>query len=159
MTSQSFATAGELRHAITEGRISDHALQTITGIPPERLQPFLAEGESAGLASKPPALADDEGARLSVLASQIIQGLEIDDDERLQAILEGLTIQFHLTLENIARLTRASIADLEAALRDPGSVPPERKYPIALRVSYLNLAIANARPSSTPSGGGGDAAR
>ncbi len=152
MTTQGFNTADELRRVIAEGHISEFALEAITGIPREKLQTFLDETKpgTSGLTTTTQALSGDEGARLSILASQIIQGLEIDDDERLKAILEGLTIQFRLTLENIALLTRASLDDLEIALRDPGAVPAETKYALGLRLSYLNLAIANVMPSSSP---------
>ena len=90
-------------------------------------------------------LSADEATRLSVLASQILQGFDIGDDERLQAILEGLTTQFHLTLENVALLTRLGSADVAAALRDPSSLPAERKYALATRLSYLTNAVERAR--------------
>lgn len=147
MTTQSSNPADELRRVISEGRISEEAIQAITEISAEKLHAFLHDTGAGvmGLTSSPSALSVDEGARLSILAAQIVQGLEEDDDVRLRAILEGLTIQFRLTLENIALLTRTSVTDLEAALRDPGSVPAGQKYALGLRVSYLNLAIANAR--------------
>lgn len=90
-------------------------------------------------------LSADEATRLSVLASQILQGFDIGDDERLQAILEGLTTQFHLTLENVALLTRLGSADVAAALRDPSSLPAERKYALATGLSYLTNAVERAR--------------
>jgi hypothetical protein len=136
--------ADELRRIIAEGRISEEALRAITGIAGERLADFL-DRSVAGLSAKAPVLSGDETTRLSVLGSQLVQGLEIDDDERLRGILEGLTIEFKLTPQNIALLTATNLEDVETCLRDPGTVPSERKYSLGLRVSYLNLAIANAR--------------
>lgn len=148
MTSQMFNTADELRRAVADGRISEMALEAISQIPIGTLQVFLAgsvEGTN-GVTTSPQPLSADEAARLSVLASQILHGFDIGDDERLRAILEGLTTQFHLTLENIALLARLDSADLATALRDPSSLPAERKYALALRLSYLTNAIERARP-------------
>ena len=146
MTSQAFNTSDELARIIAEGRVSVDALQAITRIPPQRLRSFLGEAGSgaAGLTTEPQALSGDEGARLATLASQITQGLEIDDDERLQAILEGLTTQFRLSEENIALLAHVGLEDVEAALRDPALLPSERKYSLALRVSYIATAVNQA---------------
>lgn len=147
MTSTMHNPADELRRAIAEGRISQAALQVITSIDRERLAMFLDEAHrsEAGLSTRTPILSGDESVRLSVLAGQLIQGMEIDDDDRLRGILEGLTIQFTLTTQNIALLTHTSVGDVEACLTDPGAVSPEVKFPLAVRASYLNLAIANAR--------------
>lgn len=143
-----FNTADELRRAVADGRISETALEAISQIPIGTLQVFLAgsvEGTHS-VTTSPQALSADEGTRLSVLASQILHGFDISDDERLRATLEGLTTQFHLTLENIALLSRLDSADLAAALRDPSSLPAERKFALATRLSYLTNAIERARP-------------
>lgn len=141
-------TADELRRAVAEGRVSLDALRAITAIEGERLTAFLDESNryEGGLSASEPLLSSDESIRLSGLAAQFIQGMEIDDDERLKAILEGLTIEFALTPHNIALLTSASMEDIEACLVDPRTVSRERKYPLGIRASYLSLAIANARP-------------
>lgn len=128
MTSQMFDTADELGRAVADGRISEMALEAISQVPIGTLQIFLAgsvEG-THGVTTSPQPLSEDEAARLSVLASQILHGFDIGDNEGLRAILEGLTTQFHLTLENIALLARLDSADLAAALRDPSSLPAEQ---------------------------------
>ena len=45
-----------------------------------------------GLATEPPALSNDESARLSILAAHLTERLQIGDDERLTAIFKSLTI-------------------------------------------------------------------
>jgi len=148
VTSQMFNTADELRRAVADGRISEMALEAISQIPTGTLRAFLTgSGKGThGVTTSPQPLSADEGTRLSVLASQILHGFDIGDDERLRAILEGLTTQFHLTIENIALLARLDSADLAAALRDPSSLPAERKYALATRLLYLTNAIERARP-------------
>ena len=148
MGGTTFNSVAELRRIVAEGRVSEVALETITGIDAERLGAVLEESnrDEVGMSAAELPLSSDESIRLSVLGSQLIQGMEIGDDERLKAILEGLTIEFKLTTLNLALLTGTSLDDIEACLADPAAVAPERKYPLALRVSYLSLAIANARP-------------
>ncbi|WHE35067.1 HTH domain-containing protein [Microbacterium sp. BDGP8] len=148
MAAQMFNTAEELSRAVADGRISETALEAITQTPTATLRAFLtgSEKDTYGVTTDLQPLSADEATRLSVLASQILQGFDIGDDERLQAILEGLTTQFHLTLENIALLARLDSADLATARRDPSSLPPERKYALATRLSYLTNAIERARP-------------
>ncbi|MFK4115138.1 HTH domain-containing protein [Microbacterium sp. NPDC006705] len=148
MAAQMFNTAEELSRAVADGRISKTTLEAITQTPTATLQAFLtgSEKDTYGVRTDLQPLSADETTRLSVLASQILQGFDIGDDERLRAILEGLTTQFHLTLENIALLAQLDSADLAVALRDPSSLPAERKYALALRLSYLTNAIERARP-------------
>lgn len=147
MNSTTHNPVDELRRVIAEGRISEPALQAITSIDGARLATFLDEAHRSepGLSTATPILSGDESVRLSGLTAALVHGLEIADDDRLRGILEGLAIQFELTVQNIALLTRTPAEDVEACLIDPGSVPPEVKYPLGLRASYLNMAIANAR--------------
>ena len=147
MTSTMHNPADELRRAIAEGRISEAALQVITSVDTERLAAFLDEAHRSevGLSTRTPILSGDESVRLSVVAGPLNKGMEIADDDRLRGILEGLTIQFKLTPQNIALLTHTNVGDVEACLADPRTVSPEVKFPLAVRASYLNLAIANAR--------------
>ena len=82
---------------------------------------------------------------LSVLAGYLTEGLRIGDDERLKAIFESLTIECRLTLGNIAQLTGLDVEDLENAVRDPRTVPIEKKYELAIKGSYLINAVNRAR--------------
>jgi predicted DsbA family dithiol-disulfide isomerase len=144
-----YSTADELRRIIADGRISEEALQAITGIQPEKLQSSLNEaGAKHGMmafTTEPQALSNDEIARLSILAAQLTEGLRIGDDERLKAIFESLTIQCRLTLGNIAQLTGLDVDDLQSALRDPRTLPLEKKYELAVKGSYLIGAVNRAR--------------
>ncbi|HEU0164009.1 MAG TPA: HTH domain-containing protein [Thermomicrobiales bacterium] len=150
MTTQSFDTADELRRMIGDGRISADALQAITGIQDETLASFLngSRSETIGLSRTPSSLSADESTRLSHLAAQLTEGFQIDDDVRLMAIIETLTAQCHLTHQNIAALTRTGLDDLQGFLRDPDTLPLERKYQLAIRASYLINAVANAASAS-----------
>lgn len=145
MTSQAINIVDELRRIIAEGLISEEALQTITGISGEALASFLSSpsGE-AGLSTSPSAYSEDESARLCGLVGQLTAGLQIDDDVRLEAIIETLTVQHRLTLQNIALLTQIELDDVESFLSAPSSVPPEKKYALGLRALYLINAVANA---------------
>lgn len=147
MAFEPYNPADELRRIIAEGRLSEDALQAITGIQPEKLRSFLDEAKlgMSGLTAEPQALSSDEGARLSILAAQLTEGLRIGEDERLKAIVESLTIESRLTLPNLAQLTGIDVDDLEGALRDPRTIPIEKKYELAIKGSYLIGAINQAR--------------
>jgi hypothetical protein len=145
--SQSFYASDELRRIIEEGRVSEETVAAITGISAERLASFLTESGSdmSGLSKAPSALSNDESARISGLASQLTAGMDIDDDERLQGILESLIVLYHFTPENIALLIQAQPRDVESILRDSSSIPADTKYRLALRASYLVNATEQAR--------------
>lgn len=137
----------ELRRIIAEGSVSEDALQAITGIQPEKLRSFLNDAKRgmSGFTAEPQALSNNESARLSILAAHLTEGLRIGDDERLKAIFETLAIECRLTPQNIAQLTALGLGDLESVLRDPRTVPIERKYELAIRGSYLINAVNRAR--------------
>ena len=139
--------ADELRRLIAEGRISHEALHAITGISPAALATFLREAPSGTpvISTWSSPLSSDESGRLNILASQLAEGFQIDDDVRLRAIFEGLTIDCKLTLENIAQLTGIDMDDLAAALDDPRSIPTEKKYALAIKGSYFINAVNQAR--------------
>lgn len=147
MTSETFKPVDELKRILAEGRISEDALQAITGIQPEKLRSFLDEAQPGmtGLTTEPQALSGDESARPSILAAHLAEGLRIGDDERLKAIFESLTIECRLTLQNIAQLTGLDVDDLRSALRDPRTVPIDKKYELAIKGSYLINVVNQAR--------------
>lgn len=147
MTSETFNPVDELKRILAEGRISEDALQAITGIQPEKLRSFLDDAKPGmtALATEPQALSGEESTRLSILAAHLTEGLRIGDDERLKAIFESLTMECRLTLRNIAQLTGLDIDDLRSALRDPRTVPIDKKYELAITGSYLINAVNQAR--------------
>jgi len=151
MTSQTFNTADALRRLIAEGRISEEALQVMTGISRAAVASFLAaaSGET-GLSTTPGSLSSYEGARLSGLAAQLTEGFRVEDDVRLRGIIETLTAQCRLTHQNIALLTGVGLDELESFLRDPRSIALESKYELAIRASYLISAVANATKPIEP---------
>ena len=147
MTTEAYDPVEELRRLILEGSISEDALQAITGIQPEKLR-FALDTAKLGMrrfTAEALALSDEETMRLSTLPGQLAEGMQIGDDERLKAILESLTIECRLTLENLARLTGLGVDDLRSTLRDPRTVAIEKKYELAIKGSYLINAINQAR--------------
>jgi hypothetical protein len=150
MTVQAFNVRDELRRIVNEGRISEGSLQTITGISLNALASFIAttQDPAAGMIEPNSTFSDRDEARLSALTAQLTEGFDVDDDERLQAILETLTAQWDLTPQNIALLTRVDVAALEAFLTAPASVSADTKYEISVRAFYLLNAIGNASPPS-----------
>lgn len=145
--SELFNPAEDLGRIMAEGRITEEALEAITGIRPDRIWSFVKHGTGArsGLTTAPHALSNEETSRLSVLVAQLTEGLPTGDDERLKAIYESLTVECRLTLQNIAQLTGLDGDDVEAALRDPRTIPVETKYELASRGAYLINAINQAR--------------
>lgn len=150
MMTHTFNTADELRRYIAEGRISEEALHAITGISSDALGSFLRATPSGdpGLSTVPATLSPTEEARLSGLAAQLTEGHQVDDDVRLRAIIETLTVQFNLTHQNIALMTQIELDDLEKFLSDPKTIRWEKKYELGIRASYLIHAVANAAPDS-----------
>lgn len=148
---EAYDASAELRRIVEEGRISEEALQAITGIQVGRIRSFLRGVEqgmrrvTAGAA--PPPLSSDETARLALLTAQLTDGLPIDDDddERLRAVFESLTIECRLTLQNLSALTGLAVDDIEGVLRDPRTLPPATKYELASRGGYLINAFNRAR--------------
>lgn len=147
MTSHSNSVVDELKRLVAEGQISAVALHVITGVPVDSMRALLADAplQSAGLIRESAALSAEENGRLSILTAQLTDGLQIGDDERLKGILESLTIECHLTLENITGLTRTDVHDLEIALQDPHALSADKKYTIAIKSSYLINAVNQTR--------------
>ncbi|WP_020075826.1 HTH domain-containing protein [Cryocola sp. 340MFSha3.1] len=142
MTVQGLNVGDELGRLIAEGSISMPALTAITGIAPTRVKKLL--DLEPGLSTAASEFSEDEILRVSRLAGQLTWGAEIGDYERLRAIVETLTAQFELTHENIARLARIEMEELEAFFDDPDSVSWEAKFAMAMRVYYLFHAVLNA---------------
>lgn len=145
MTVHGHDVAADARRLIAEGYISEHALQAVTKVAPERITALLATTGAAGLSSGEPPLSPDENRSVSILVGQLAHGLDIADDERLRAMLEGLTGECGFTLQNISRLTHVPVDEVTAACDDPGTLPTDTRYALALRVSYLINAVNQAR--------------
>lgn len=146
MSSNSLNVPGELNLLIADGIVTERAIQAMTQIDLERLHAAIS-AEHGGVLVSPqePGLTDDESARLSLLAAQLTAGLQIEDDDRLKAIIESLNAEIHLSTHNIAELIHVPVEDVERVLQDPQSVPADVKLPIAIRCSYLMSTITQAR--------------
>jgi hypothetical protein len=152
MTTESFDVLDELRRLLAKGSVSAEAIGAILGISSEAAM-AVAEARPGvganGLSMSLSSLTDDQRARLSGLVVQLATVHDVEDDLRLRAILETLTMRFRLTPQNIALLTNMRVSDIEGVLHDPARISPERKYELAVRTSNLFLAIANATPRFT----------
>ncbi|QIM17879.1 hypothetical protein G7066_02805 [Leucobacter coleopterorum] len=139
--SETFDTAKQLKRIIAEGRISEESIIKTTGISENDLSLLLnEENPHSGRFF-------EESARISMLTAQLTHGIEIQDDERVAGIINGLVGEFQFSLENIALLTGIGVQEIQDFLDAPESTPSNRKYELASRVSYLNMVVANARPS------------
>lgn len=147
MTTEAHDPSEELRRLMVEGSISEVALQAITGIQSEKLRFFLENRMPVmtRFTTDPLALSDDEAMRLSILSGQLTEGMRIGGDERLKAIFESLTIECRLTPQALALLMGLDVDDVESVLRDPRTVPIQKKYELALKGSYLINAVNQAR--------------
>lgn len=147
MSSRSFSVPSELVRLIEQGAITVQALGAMTGINQSTLESILASPQAeAAMDTTHLALTIDEVARLSALTAQLTDGIGIDDDDRLRAILRSLTEELHLSSRHIGRLTGLSPAALQAILSGEQSVTGEEKYRVAIRCSYLINAANLARP-------------
>jgi len=147
MTHQGHLPSEDLKAVIDAGGISEDALHAITRIPAETVARFLhGEAPDSQPGTSTPLLSDDESRRLSIFSAYVSTGLTIDDDERLRAILESLTVACRLTPENVARLADVDVEHVERALVDPSAVPLDARYRLALRSSYIITAVDRAQP-------------
>lgn len=149
MSTEAYDVDEGLGHLIDTGRISPESLSAITGITTTTLQDYLAAGHQLGTTAAPSALSGTQSTQLSTLSVLLTEGLTEDDDVRLRALVETLTLQYNLTHENIALLIDADAADVEAIATDAATVDADRKYRLALRLSYVLTAISNAERLSS----------
>lgn len=145
-----FEIPSDLRRLISEGKISEDGVATIARLNPDALRKFLEQdGRSAvgvvSITSDKPPLSDEATWRVIVLTGNLTTGMDVENDARLTAILEGLTITFPLTIENLSRLTGISAADFEQALIDPKLIPIATKYDMAIKASYIFSTLQQAR--------------
>lgn len=149
MSVKALNVENELRRIVAEGRISEESLQAITGIPGDAIALLVGSTHERepGLSAPPSTFSPDEIGRLSALVGQLTEGLQIDDDVRLMAIIQTLTVQFRMTRQHIALLIGIDLNELEIVLNDPNTAQAERKYELAVRASYLMNAIGNAAPT------------
>ncbi len=148
MTSETQNIVEQLQGLIDVGRVSLEAISLMTGIEIESLQAFVdSDGSRAQVElvqAETPLLPGDAG-RLATLIAQLTEGLQIDDDERVQGILETLVAACGLTSSNAAKLLQVDEGLLDRALIDIGSVPVETRYALGVRGSYLIGAVNQAR--------------
>lgn len=144
MSVEAFDVDQGLRDLVSTGKITVESLSAITGITTTALQQYLSETHSPGMVAPGSGLPGTQGAQLAMLSGLLTIGLEEDDDVRLRALVETLTDQYNLTHENIALLIDVDVADVDAVAFDAATVGAEKKYRLAVRLSYVLTAISNA---------------
>jgi hypothetical protein len=144
MSTEAYDVDQGLRHLVDTGRISLESLTAMTGIPPTALHEYLSAEHRPGMTAAPAGLSASQTSQLSMLSVLLTVGLSEDDDVRLRALVETLTLQFELTHENIALLIDAEATDVETAAHDAAKLSASKKYRLAVRLSYLVTAIGNA---------------
>ncbi|WP_412148584.1 HTH domain-containing protein [Curtobacterium flaccumfaciens] len=149
MSTEAYDVDQGLRHLVKSGRMSTESLSAITGIATTTLQGHLAGDNEPGMTAPTSALTGSQGTQLAMLAVLLTDGLNEDDDVRLRALVESLTLQYKLTHENIALLIDADAADIAAIADDAAQVDAGKKYRLGVRLSYLLTAIGNAERLSS----------
>ncbi len=148
MPSETQNIVEQLQGLIDAGRVSLEAISLMTGIEIESLQAFVdSDGSRAQVElvqAETPLLPGDTG-RLATLIAQLTEGLQIDDDERVQGILETLVAACGLTAGNLARLLGVDESIVSSALDDISSIPAAVRYTLGVRGSYLIGAVNQAR--------------
>ncbi len=137
--------AEELGDLIERGSMTVETLSAATGISTDRLKQYLEAASQHPDAFTPePSLSPSERQSLSVLSAKLCTGLSIDDDERLQGLLETLIAEFKMDTSSVASLTGVSREDVERILASPNEVHESAKYRAGLRFLYLNHALGSA---------------
>jgi hypothetical protein len=144
MSTEAYDVDQGLHHLVKTGRLSIESLSAITGIPATALHEYLAAENQPGLSGTPATLSGTQSAQLSMLSVHLTEGLAEDDDVRLRALVETLTLQYNLTHENIALLIDADATDIESAATDAATIDADKKYRLALRLFYVLTSISNA---------------
>lgn len=119
-----------------EGIISTDAIESIVGFPPGALNGIYSIGVENQFSS-------DRLLRFASLIAQLEAVKTIRDDERVLAFFDYLFEQ-KFDIDNLSSITSIDANDLTQFLDDPTAVSPALKYEIAVRISYLRLAVANA---------------
>lgn len=63
----------------------------------------------------------------------------IDDNIRLQSVIEHLIQEFEIGLETISIYTKVSVEDLESFMKDYNSISYEKRYQLSVKVFFLHF--------------------
>lgn len=107
MSTSAQGSIEQLNHPIDAGAMTPDAVATITGIDRERMEALLEQPPSHRGIETSSSLSVDVTARISQLAAALAYGAEIEDDARIRAVSESLTITLELSPAMLARLLRS----------------------------------------------------
>lgn len=138
--------AQQLRSLIETGGVTIDAIASIVDVEPEVVERLrVGDSTSAFVAPGQRSLDPDQAARLAGLVAQLSDGMQIDDEQRIVGMLDAIESQFGMTTSSIAALISVPVDTLASMRAEPRSVPESDRLAIAVRVSYLMIAISNAR--------------
>jgi|GEM_PF-1163031 len=152
MTSSTYNPVDRLQQLLREGKISRESVLAIMEASPEWLESYLAQtgsdapGMTVGSSGYSWDSEDDlRASRLTGFVGVLTHAFDIEEDERVHAIIETFPDMFQLSYENVAALTGLDARDIASFMSDPSSVSFETRYKLGVRCSYLLNAIGQAR--------------
>lgn len=78
--------------------------------------------------------------KLSNTSRMLAQGIsEIDDNQRLKAIIEHLTENLEVDIETIAIYSGITIEEIKMFMDDPNSISYEKRYKLAVKSLFLHF--------------------
>ncbi|MDO5784642.1 MAG: hypothetical protein Q4P20_06215 [Eubacteriales bacterium] len=121
-----------INELISSDKISAKAIADLIHISPEQLDQY----RSGNTGSVPPA----ERSALFHLCMILGPGLEVDDDEKVTALLHDIIQEYHITLEQLSRLISVELSALEQ-LQNGEPVDPQTKYHATVRIFYVYYGL------------------
>lgn len=78
--------------------------------------------------------------KLSNISRMLAYGIsDIDDNQRLKAIIEHLTQNLELDIETIAIYSGVTIEEIKMFMEDPNSISYEKRYKLAVKSLFLHF--------------------
>lgn len=126
-------------HEVANNVVEQIQLMARSGKLSERASEYLLRATMGGSISTDLEDPRERSSNLAAAAAvaKLHLGLKIDDDVRLKSLIESLDAQWGVDVSNLSALTGCDLADIKRASSDPGQLPPEVKYRLAVRISYI----------------------
>lgn len=130
---ESFSAVEQIQLMVRDGKLSDRSARLILKAAEGR-----SDADSEGSIFLRDQSSLQSGSLLAAAATAKLHiGMSVDDDTRLQALIVALDAQWGVEAANLSALTECDVDDIRQAAIDPGKLPSEVKYRLAVRVSYV----------------------